>query len=352
MAEKKRITVFLGAGSSLEAGFPSTEDLTRAFIKQIDLAGLICDAFSSGYSRKLNFEEIFHLIRIMDGMAESSLPSDSILKPRANDCIHVIKERIINACEGFKEGQNKTPSWYSGFWQELGSDFFLDIISLNYDNLFENMIFSSKELETGFQLGEGSQPYEEFHPERLLNNYHNKHRLLRLHGCVNFCSSSNINIEQIDQHASTYYYQTGNLFWQRNAKTQKNQATPYGRSERKDEIINIYANNRKSPASSIITGWDKENFFRIDPYKSYMDLLPQFFKNKLLLTIGFGRNTNDSHLLEHINQYCGPQIEITKQDPEEKRPNALSDHKNRYRYNSGFKAVDAAELIARINALI
>lgn len=224
MSDHSRITVLLGAGATLEIGAPSTGGLTEAvrllknespdvFPQSSDRQREIMlslfetlEPFYHSRCRKesVNFEDVFHAIEqlvslhaarqygtvkafkpVLAAFTTDDKWLDTVEEPKLfgllNLIRHIIGDRIHQCCEGF--AANSGAAWFRDFWQGLGSRFTLDIATLNYDNLFEQ-IFAAEDLSDGY-INNHTYAWR-FSPEVLLNA--KRHRLMHLHGSILFGS--------------------------------------------------------------------------------------------------------------------------------------------------------------------
>lgn len=284
---KKRLTVILGAGSMLEIGFPSTDAITGKFLENAEYSKIFDEM-----NRKPNFEDLFFEAR---ERKDNSVNDNDIYFYRRliTEGIHIIKKEIIEAQEKYRK-KSIDYSWYKNFFSQLGSDFFLDIISLNYDGLFEVDIFREQIL-TGFLHTSDSK--SKFVSEELMHNFHTMHRILRLHGSIHFRLPYDENVSASSSYEyNEEYDKSGNLYWDAIPTLFKYLSSHGNSSARKEELIE----RDKIPNTTIITGHRKADFFSTDPYRTYEVLLPEFFKNQGLLIVGFNHNPNDLHLNSKI----------------------------------------------------
>ena len=59
-----------------------------------------------------------------------------------------LRGKIINEIYNYKTKEKKY-EWHLKFWQELKKHFYLDIVTLNYDNIFEKNVFEKNEFVNG-----------------------------------------------------------------------------------------------------------------------------------------------------------------------------------------------------------
>ncbi len=140
-----RLTVLLGAGSSLYAKAPSTEDLTR-MVERRQVGGAILRALRSRFeSQSANFEDVLHVLEELDSLATSSDRAPTMLRGFVRPILSEvgashgeIRNERFELMEAIAEEFDMIN--YDSSWRPLYNllkprlDIFdLDIFTLNYD---------------------------------------------------------------------------------------------------------------------------------------------------------------------------------------------------------------------------
>lgn len=154
-----RITVLLGAGSSLEIGGITSYELTKKIREKLDTSeeyARICDILTYIYmneSEKLNFEDIFNILEQIYSINHEKSKLSKIVtlcKPWKNINPQLIKNMIfkiitiLEACiheydEKF-DINNENTKFFVNFWKEISQRRRLDITTLNYDTCVEQCL--------------------------------------------------------------------------------------------------------------------------------------------------------------------------------------------------------------------
>lgn len=175
---KKRLTVLVGAGGSVEVGLPSTTDLLPvAFdaVRNVQVSKNCidtADSIASGLEARcyayfgrqhFNFEHLMHVLEAVDAMKwalrapgpSPGLPTEPMLTadphpsiapaldslfsysaPR--DLIRALHKAISKASQALPIHPNWTN--YARFWQEVDAKFELNVGTLNYDSSIEQAL--------------------------------------------------------------------------------------------------------------------------------------------------------------------------------------------------------------------
>ena len=322
---RQRLTIILGAGSLRDLGFSSTKKLTLFLMNKTILATkgkknpitiykFIYYELLSYFNKfsqedeqySINFEDIIYSLENLYSLSISKIPITEIpvapiFKPHIgtfinfkdtinnfsvndfetglNNGLNIIRNKIIEEINKYKT-KIGTAKWYSDFWKNLKNHYYLDIISLNYDNILEKIIFENDEFINGFVKINNKSEISVFNYNNLLTST-DKHRIIRIHGSVNFSTIHNKNFWKRKYNIAN----EGDLFWIEN--------------ERKILPRYIYKyhsiNNELILIGSLIMGHRKLNKLYYEPYISYHAILSKIIsESPNLLIIGF--SFNDLHI--------------------------------------------------------
>ena len=165
-----RLTVLLGAGASLYAGSPSTDDLT-SIVAGREISGAILRALRSRCETSAaNFEDVLHVLEELDallGTTRSRAPSmlrpliepSSILNGITIDSSLLRRERyeLLEAIAAAFDGIDYDSAWHVLYrlLRPLLDDFDIDFFTLNYDQVVDVAVYglsmlSGKKLLDGF----------------------------------------------------------------------------------------------------------------------------------------------------------------------------------------------------------
>lgn len=304
MKKKPRLTVILGAGSLLDLDFPSTQYLTEQLKLKDELWNTIKIIMS--LKTNFNFEDIIYTIEYLYrlGQTFNLFGKNNFFYNKLVESIQLVSEKVIDSINNYKQNHSKY-SWYPEFWNKLSNHFNLDIISLNYDNLFEKIIFKNR-ISNGF-TGIMSNEYEKIDYSGFYcynqDSFYNlnardeqndlkpvPHRIMRLHGCVNFYTSLDL---PVNLSLNKSHPEANNLLWYEKESTSTSCSHPHGKFEDREYC---YSKDGKL-YTSIITGHNKINKNKPKPYKSYFDNISLMINNSIgLLIVGYAFNENDVHL--------------------------------------------------------
>ncbi|MGC2634810.1 MAG: hypothetical protein WA215_11415 [Candidatus Cybelea sp.] len=166
----RRLTVLLGAGASLYAGSPSTDDLT-SIVAGREISGAILRALRSRCETSAaNFEDVLHVLEELDallGTTRSRAPSmlrpliepSSILNGITIDSSLLRRERyeLLEAIAAAFDGIDYDSAWHVLYrlLRPLLDDFDIDFFTLNYDQVVDVAVYglsmlSGKKLLDGF----------------------------------------------------------------------------------------------------------------------------------------------------------------------------------------------------------
>jgi hypothetical protein len=333
MCDKPRLTVIVGAGGTINIGFPSSKCITckireddflnnlftrldnfwnnenpkeRKVIIFEDLIFLLEELYSYKKGNE-NYRNHFYAVsRIIDDYKDYT---SNFYLDKINECIVKIRNLIIDSTTLFDGKKNSDEyKWYTEFWKNLADKYYLDIISLNYDNTLET-IFTKETYDNGFNdevrpdNNKSTECTYFFDSKQFLKNKIKKHRIIRLHGSINFRIIKNLLIEDREDSAiknkinELYFrkhpYKQLDLFWADNKNT--NPSEP---------ILYYEMNHMITP---IVSSYNKEEKMLPEPYYTYYSLLPKIIsESKNMLIIGYGFNKNDIHLnnsIKRLSQY-------------------------------------------------
>lgn len=316
MKKKPRLTVILGAGSAIKIGFPTSKCITWKLkngisdgddiIKKLDI---VLKKFYKN-NQEINFEDLIYLLEELYSLSKGnvnyrnhirafiSLPSEyknydsEFYLDIIDECINLIRKLFIDATKCFWDNKAEH-QWYFEFWKKLSENFYLDIISLNYDNLLESIF--EKEFDNGFNINFSNNSVYKFDGKDFLNCNPKieKHRIIRLHGSINFQPMIN-HAEARDKTFAKHFdqlekYEQLDLFWFTNTSIPT-----------KEKIIYFKNNQMISP---IISSYNKEEKMQAEPFASYYSILPRIFSaSPNMLLIGYAFNQNDIHLNNFIRR--------------------------------------------------
>ncbi|QGG48874.1 SIR2 family protein [Heliorestis convoluta] len=307
--KKKRVTAFLGAGSSIEIGGPLATDLTSKVRnkkqifqgKNVDFINNIAKTLNNSYKNNQgNFEDIFHVLEMLTSLNRSwraetakkyKTPISAFVKKNNvdyfnDDLILLAKKDLIEeiADEIYRYDYNYDPKnqhkWYNDFWNKGNSRFNWDIYTLNYDTCIEKSLPVYKD---GFErIDEG---FCRFNPRDIVET--NDSRIVHLHGSIlygypKFRSSNKYALE--DSFEDLYKYQSYN----------EAKATWFGRS------TNTAQSSDEAIAGPIITGLRKSDKLLHYPYSLYNHLFNfSLLTSSRLLIVGY--SFGDLHYNSWLN---------------------------------------------------
>lgn len=344
---KKRLIVVLGAGSTHKIKFPTTNQITEIFLNQLkkddsneeELSAIKreLELYHKGININYNFEDYFFGLRLLAEKNSKNMMKRKKYIQKIENCINIIKKKILYSIEKYYKN-NCDFAWYKNFWEKLSDKYYLDIISLNYDNLFEKYIFKEK-IITGFK--HYNSELSEFNKE-LFFKEENSHKLIRLHGCINYTLPFDIDVNRSDKLCNTDYFKNHNIYWQNNDNnilmvnnsSSGDYENPTSAYYKKEEDNKKKKKSKNRLLTTIITGYEKEEFLinGIEPYKSYYQELDKIFDNAKLLLIGYNQNENDRHLNKYIDSFGGRSVNINF-DENKIDNNAKVDNNCKYYYN-------------------
>lgn len=304
---KKRISVLIGAGGVVDIGAPTTQALTKKMetkLSGLDLSNaqqllttiqkLFQCYFSSSASDELNFEDLIHIFERMIPFVEKkeqktykgSSPHISAFVDLNPEMKNVASIKLLHnmISEGINEIANcidqysreldfKSPQkhqWFAAFWKDLLKMGLVDIISLNYDNVFEK-IFVDLPLIDGFSSKKGDS-VESFSPKVFSGT--SKSRLFHLHGSILFGYNDpeNLLLNKFHHLVKFTNYDSAQETWQ-------------GRSGSYTQGGDFLS---RSP---IITGLSKTDRIFLQPYLTYLsEFVRALAKSPRLLIVGYGFN--------------------------------------------------------------
>lgn len=327
---KNRLTVILGAGSTKNINFPTTESLTEKINNKLKLISLISKFFDNQlkiFNKTINFEDLIYLIKQLYFLFKTKnlVGNNNLYREKLEEILNIIGQEIILSKDNY-EKQSNDYKWYEDFWLKLSTVYNLDIISFNYDNLFEKNIFKNN-ISNGFidNILNSNDLLEfnkcSFYKRKCLDNNkkikHAQHRIIRLHGSINFYSFDDLGCNEVEILKNKYkanekFY---NLYWKFDEKINK-----YISSSGNSESRSFIFSRKNKFYTSIITGHKKTEDFVPEPYKTYYSIIPKlFFKNSKTLIIGYGFNKNDSHLNKYIKTIKGNVYVVSYAEKDEEK---------------------------------
>lgn len=300
-----RITCFLGAGAAVEIGGPTTLNLTKAVVDgwKTEKTQELVKVVTAFQDKEWNFEQLLHILETLYNISPdkadafrnpiSLLP---LLAERKLVWSHVTVGAILSAIRSLFDSigdsiyaysrsecfQKKENQWFRKFWKDLSCRSRLDIINLNYDTCLEQSI---DDYEDGFtekvKIGENlSKEAYRFHPLDLHGT--NKHRLMHLHGCINYGFESTDDLNRFafqDAFHDLFRYSD-----YRQAKEHWS-GRSYPDAQTGEMIV----------AGPLITGLRKTDKITFHPYDTYeCEFQNALMRNKSLLVIGY--SCGDIHL--------------------------------------------------------
>lgn len=321
MKSKKRITVLLGSGATIEAAGISTQSITKSVIEKqqliynfkthqedkYPLLKFIYDSLCSYYGKEsdsVSFEDIFHTIEMLDafktaqkGNAVKSYRSvfgmlgqlkkefeeidDLILYTAMNDLINVVINCVGSAEESWKCPEN---GWFVDFFKELDSTVALDLFTLNYDTWLNQILENANDGFIPF-----IDQYKRFSVNELFGNC-NTSTVNFLHG--NICLTGHLPEEYRREHRFNEFFKVDNF---NVIKNYPGYPQIYGTKIPTQSSEAIYS-------YPIITGLRKTDKIFIPPFDSYLAHFHQcLLQNSSLLVIGYG--FNDLYINFLLNQF-------------------------------------------------
>lgn len=321
MKSKKRITVLLGSGATIEATGISTQSITKSVIDkqqliynfethqddEYPLLRFIYDKLCSYYGKEsdsVSFEDIFHAMEMLEafktaqkGKAVKSYRSvfgmlgqlknefeeidDLVLYTAMNDLIDVVINRVASAEELWKCPDN---SWFADFFRELDSSVPLDIFTLNYDTWLNQILETSADGFLPF-----IDHYKRFSVNELFKD-HNVSTVNSLHG--NICLTGHLPQEYRGERKFNEFFKVDNFDI---IKNYPGYPKIYGAMIPTQSSEAIYS-------YPIITGLRKTDKVFISPFDSYLAHFHQcLLQNSSLLVIGYG--FNDLYINSLLNQF-------------------------------------------------
>lgn len=306
---KKRISVLIGAGGVVDIGAPTTQALTEKMLDKLSglnkstaksflttIKNLFESYFSSSDTDKLNFEDLIHIFERMQPFVnnyhskaykgfrphigafvdlkseiKNVLKSDPTLLYMLTsegineiaNCIHQYSQKLIFNSSGNYQ-------WFATFWKNLFNMGLVDIISLNYDNVFEK-IFVYTTLIDGFSFKKGGT-VGLFSPKAFSST--SKSRLFHLHGSILFGYDTPKNPLRNKFHHLVKFSDYGSA-----QKTWEGRSGSY--TQGGDFLF-------RSP---IITGLSKTDRIFLQPYLTYQsEFARSLEKSSRLLILGYGFN--------------------------------------------------------------
>lgn len=311
----KKLLIILGAGSSIESGMPSVNQIDKLFddwandsfslnndnsrnlyrwvkekVEEYYLANI-----TKGKIPKQNFETILYTIQTLSTISDKSneeyknskglkafieikeFPEikryfDNIITPNSEEFQRlqsVLTDKLLyhirKKCRTLETDKQVEITKIRNFFNLLKEDYELGFINLNYDNV---ILTALPDLSTGYDKNTGEFDKEEFYNENWNFCYH-------IHGSVYF----DMNNRGIKTHDIT---------WNKDLKSDFNTRS----SQRSVDFTNegnYYLN------STIITGLDKANQILREPFRQYyMKIDKLIHESDSILFIGYG--FGDLHL--------------------------------------------------------
>lgn len=312
MAYKKKLMVVLGAGSSIELGMPSVNEVDRLFCEwSLDGFKLSDDGSKSLYShirdeinqhylrnpktglvKETNFEEVLYVIlQLSSALSDDnySLPMNALFDLKelpniisyngiktvdGNDLRHLcstLVDRLIiefrNRCKIAKTNKPSEFGYFDDFMRRLSADYDIAFITLNYDNLVTQVC---PDLFTGFNKSTGTfEPSSVYERQEWGLIYH-------LHGSVHFDMQGE---PPLDMHAIKWNPDLNSTFT----------GNSFGRNSQDT------AEGIQMPTSAIVAGYGKTSQIQRVPFRTYYSQIDRISDSAdAILFLGYG--FNDLHL--------------------------------------------------------
>ena len=268
---KKRLTVLLGAGAAHEIGFPQTPCITKEICSSTFIKLL--------YTKTCwNFEQILQFCTQLYRDSKNDTDRETFLNCQ-KQILRCITGAVAHASDKYTQNAEEN-SWYDTFWKTLADEYALDIISLNYDTLFENRIFQNR-------ICNG---YDKNNFEPALLEQSDENRIIHLHGCIGFYTMPAGDAPDTEKTMS--HLNAPALYW--------NTTPAPNEQEMLDTRYFIYTGS-SFQKTSIVTDENTYAFENIEPFKTYRTLYETLLKNHRLLTIGY----NNRHVRQ-LDKFIHP----------------------------------------------
>ncbi len=323
---KPRLTVFLGAGAAAALGVPGTPTVTQMILASDEahrrgatpVFDFVQKLIAERYDHNANFEHILHTLECLEnyyhsvvrghspyfgvkaGAIEWTLAAKLYLQPEtelssawsvdrlgidlrsvdiAIDSLYKELRKIFGPAHRTASGHSKWPAFVD-FWKRLKGEYFLDIVTTNYDRCAEEGLLAggNPEPEHGFVKDTHYPQYGVFDGRRL--NRGDGDRILHLHGSVQF-SDRGVREDQRGLYNQDRL-STDQLMWWDTAELDSELLLPG------DVTLSQAGENLR--VGPMITGLRKpEKLLAAEPYTTYYRLLSQCMQtNHRLLIIGYG----------------------------------------------------------------
>ena len=308
--KKKKLMVVVGAGSSIELGMPSVNDVDHLFsdwakegyqLANDESKTLYCyirDEINSHYKlnpkqslqKETNFEEVLYVILQLSaalGDDNYKLPTNAFwgmkklpkinsytgerfvdgndLRQLCSQLVDKLTTEFRERCKVSKENNEQSFHHFNDFINQLSSDYDVAFITLNYDNLINQ---ANPNLFTGFKKDGSFDPASVYEKSDWGLIYH-------LHGSVHFDMQG----EPLNMHAIKWNADLSSTF-SGNSSGRNSQDTSEGIS---------------MPTSVIVAGYGKANQIQRVPFRTYYSKIDEIAdKADAFLFMGYG--FNDLHL--------------------------------------------------------
>jgi hypothetical protein len=311
-----RITCLLGAGATIQVEGPATPEITKAArsksqhvidpatgswvdVRFIDEIAARLDSFIA--PAPSHFEDIFDVLEGLQSFGRAwEAGTVERFKPRlaafvqmadsrwfdpmwliaAKRCLlEAVAEQVEQSISRFQP--SGPHGWFRTFWSKALTAAALDIATLNYDNLLEQMPL---ELEDGF---EASPSWSRFKPDRLLQT--KKSRILHLHGSIFYGYLPHPG----DQEFVDYFEDLCKY-----ASPAEARRSWFGRS------VNTAQSHEEAAIGPLITGLRKPDKLTAHPYDEYQAVFRRcIYESPCLLVVGY--SFGDLYLNSIINRVLG-----------------------------------------------
>lgn len=295
-----RITILLGAGSVIEIGGPTSQQITDAIVAEnfentlsgepIKILREIYGTLKSKYPGITSFETIFHIVEMLnayrggwtDAKNPDMVPSFSLFVSPENishfdfstlsqshrKIIEIIADHIMQYNDGLSADENE---WYFRFWRGYKSR--CDFFTLNYDTTIEQSV---GDIEDGFEEIDGYD-FKKFNPSRLFAHNPDISTISHLHGCLTY---GNDRYSHEDLNKDCYDYSFQDLYkWNSIERARDTWFSKSQNSTQAGEQLFI---------GPIITGLHKLEKLNCYPYGAYHAFLHnKVMQNNRLLIVGY-----------------------------------------------------------------
>lgn len=305
-ATRPSLTVVVGAGASVAVGIPGTCKLTDTVTGNLrshetrDCADFrprvesLLEAVRAYYGETFNFEQLWDALEAANALAvgwrRGNAPTTAeaaLTAPRPtvknaldywllSEALFVAKVSVQSAVIEASMSALRSANWpaFSHFWRSLAERFSLTVVTLNYDTLIEQAL-EWDGAQQGMQPVTGERIWR-LDPTRL-HEPGNGHRLLHLHGSVQFGSRE----YGAEPNRFAYEDSSHELYW--HPTIESAQQTMWGHSSPRSQV------GREMEGDRIVVGLNKPDKLLVEPLHSYqVELVNQVRRAPRLLVVGYG----------------------------------------------------------------